>query len=224
MRSLLIILFTAFFIGINAQTYSISPAKTVTFTAALNNLTIHDIYQTNTGSSPILLKWELGSINLPPQWQYSMCDYQTCYSGIPAGPNAMSMVALGAQGFLGLNIDPGNTPGSGVVKIFVYQDGFKANGDTLTWYVNAGTVGVEEISFDSPVKAYPNPVKNKLNISLSYFGEASLSITDVRGRLIHEISHASQLNSIDVSGFEKGCYILNVVTADKRYYKKIIIQ
>lgn len=224
MRSNLLILFTVFILSAGAQTYSVSPAKTVTFTAALNNLTIEHINQTNTGTSSITLLWEPGSVNLPSQWQYSMCDYNTCYSGIPAGTSTMSPVAPGAQGFLGLNIDPGNTPGSGVVKAFVYQQGFKANGDTLTWYVNAGTVGLEEIFLNSPVKVYPNPATGNLFVQLNYTNAKSANITDITGRVVKELTLSSSMNIIDVSVFEKGCYILNIQTADKHLYKKIIIE
>lgn len=207
-----------------AQTYSISPAKTVTFTAVLNDITINDIFQVNTGNTKILLKWESVSINLPPLWGYSMCDFGQCYPGIPAGPNTMDSVAVGGQGLLGLNIDPGNNQGSGVVKVFVYQNGFKPNGDTLTWYVNSGPVGVEEISLNSDVKVFPNPATNKLNINSGAVEIKNAAITDALGREVLNVSLSSHSNVIDVSGLQKGFYLLNLETADKKMFKRIIIE
>jgi hypothetical protein len=207
-----------------AQTYSVSPAKTVTFTAALNNITIHDIFQTNTGTSKIVLKWELITINLPPQWNYSMCDYATCYSSIPAGPNTMDSVAAGAQGFLGLNIDPGTTDGTGFVKVFVYQDGFKPNGDTLTWHVKTPAVSVEEIYGNSGIKIFPNPVVHTLSVDLGNYEISSGTITDVSGRKVMDLTLNPGHNKIDVSHLAKGFYVLLLDTEDKQLFKRISVE
>ena len=85
-------------------------------------------------------------VTVPSGWQYSVCDFGTCYSGIPVGPNTMDTVAVNGQGFLGLNIDPSGVAGSGIVKLYVYQNGFPNSGDTLTWTINASMVGIEEIT------------------------------------------------------------------------------
>ena len=218
--SFIVMLFT---FALNGQTYSVSPAKTVSFTVVLNNITIEDIFQPNTGSSKIQLKWELVSVNLPSQWNYSMCDYATCYSGIPNGPNTMDSIAVGGQGFLGLNIDPGNTDGTGFVKVFVYQTGFKSNGDTLTWYVKTPAVGIEEIIGNSGIKIFPNPVVNCVTVDLSNHKVKSGNITDVFGRKVMDLTLSSGVNKFDVSTLSKGFYMINLQTEEKQLFKRIYV-
>jgi hypothetical protein len=218
-------LFLLFFLGsliIKAQTYSISPAKTVSFTAVLNNITIKDIYQVNTGNSTIAIVWEKISIAGTNDWQYSMCDLGTCHSDVPAGPTTMSTVAAGSSGFLGINVDPGNTPGSSVVKVLVYQSGFRPNADTLTWYISTPPVGIEEIFANAGIKIFPNPAINNLNIDIANSDLTNIMITDACGRMILNTSLISGLNSIDVSSLAKGFYMLNIQTKDKQFYKRII--
>ena len=217
-------LFFIFALGafvIKAQTYSITPAKTMTVNAPNSIVTIFDIYQKNTSASKIVLKWEKVLINLPATWQYSMCDLGTCYPGIPAGPNTMDTVPGNGQGFLGLNIDPGTVGGSGIVKVFVYQNGFRSNGDTLTWYINAAAVGIEEITANSAIKIYPNPTQNNLNINLNGSENMTVNLIDALGRKV--LTQAiSGSNTIDVSILDKGVYTLLIETKDNQMFKRII--
>ncbi len=71
---------------------------------------------------------------------------------------------------------------------------------------------------------YPNPVKDRLNISLKGIsGEVSLSVYDLQGRLVHK----QMLNSIDshinVSDLSKGVYIISLdeekMPINKRFVK-----
>lgn len=75
----------------------------------------------------------------------------------------------------------------------------------------------------SVVAVYPNPTDNNLNVKLgSEFKEiTALNLMDVQGKLIYHLENISQeLITIDLSAFEKGIYILNVVsTKDAKNYK-----
>ncbi len=217
-------LFVAFFAFAfaNAQiSYSITPAKNMTVTAPYSSVTIFDIYQKNTSSNKIVLKWERVSINLPSQWQYSMCDLGSCYAGIPVGPNTMDTVPGNLQGFLGLNINPGTTDGTGIVKVFVYQNGFRSMGDTLTWYVKTLASGIEEISAANGIKIFPNPAHNNLNIDLATNATVDVTITDALGRKVLN-SQIVSIANLDISSLDKGVYTIVLQTGDKQIYKRII--
>lgn len=213
------------FVATKAQvTYSIMPAKSLTVTAPSGSVTIFDIYQKNIGASKIVLKWQRISINLPVGWQYSMCDLGTCYSGIPTGPNTMDTVAVNGQGFLGLNIDPSGVAGSGVIKVYVYQNGFQGSGDTLTWHINATIAGIEEITSNSGIKLFPNPAKDILSINLNKTFDENISVnfTDVSGRKVLTTTLTSDNNTIDISGLENGFYNLIIETKNKQLFKRIV--
>ena len=207
---------------VNAQvTYSIIPAKNLTVTAASNSITIFDIFQKNIGAAKIVLKWKGISVNLPGTWQYSMCDFGTCYPGIPNGPNTMDTIPVNGQGFLGLNIDPGSTDGTGIVKVYVYQKGFPNSGDTLTWYVKTIAASVEELTASSEVKVYPNPAKDNLFIKSGNNNIVQAELFDAVGRKVLTTTVNGDSN-INISGLDNGFYSLIITCGDKRMMKRII--
>jgi len=80
-----------------------------------------------------------------------------------------------------------------------------------TIYVYIGSVGMEEDN-DSPLRIYPNPVQNYLNIELQKdYPESNIEILDLNGKLISKtkFSGASyKLKSLDA--LPKGVYILHL--------------
>jgi hypothetical protein len=190
--------------------YSVSPFRTVAFTALFDQLNGSTIYQINTGPQKILLKWERLSVDVPNGWTASICDNIFCFGDIPVG-STMDSVAPAEKGFLILDIDPGTVKGSGVVKVYVYQDGYYHMGDTLTWNVTSSAVGVDDLLVTNAIVVYPNPVKDHLQIDLQNSGIKTDSgyILDALGREVIRFPLLQQNNTIDVSGLKDGCY--NVV-------------
>lgn len=225
MKKLNSFLFILFFVSaIQAQvTYTLSPTNTVNLTLPLNQSTGSKIYQVNTGNSKILLKWERVFVNLPLGWTYTSCDNSFCYGGVPVGPNTMDSVSVGGQGFVGVDIDPANISGVGIVKIYVYQDGYYSQGDTLTWNISTTAVGVEEISESSGINIYPNPTSDFLHIDLDANKVISSAyLTDNIGRLIRSIEVSETTSSIDISDLKIGYYNLVLETKKGILFKKIL--
>jgi len=69
-------------------------------------------------------------------------------------------------------------------------------------------VGVDELSLDE-VKVYPNPARNTLYIENVDYGTAV--IYNVTGQLMGEYQINNQVNSINVSSFNNGLYIIKIV-------------
>lgn len=73
---------------------------------------------------------------------------------------------------------------------------------------------IKYVDFSGEEKAtiYPNPVKNRLNISSSHeFSDATIaSIYSYSGRLIKHVSLNNILQGIDVSNISKGTYIIKI--------------
>jgi hypothetical protein len=222
MKKLLSILSAVFATSLSAQTYSISPANTVTFSAPYNNITINDIYMQITSGNTLSITWELVSMNLPSGWDYSMCELGTCHTGIPSGPSTMSTATVGgAQAFLGLNIDPNSIPGTGVVKVRVYRTGSFGNVDTLTWYINSVVAGLHELSLNGNVKVFPNPAKDKISLKNNLPGEiTAVSMTDISGREVTGIELID--GDINISSLRSGIYFLQISTSHGKCVQKII--
>jgi hypothetical protein len=193
---------------LKSQTYSISPNDTIVVTAPYYTITIFDIFQDNISGAPLNLGWKLISNNLVPGWDFSLCDYNTCYVGLPAA-GTMATVPVSGQGFLGLNIDPTNIDGTGIVRIYVYDVTDSLNGDTLTWIVSTPAVGIDPVMNAGPsIVAYPNPVTDQLFVTSSD-ANGTIAIIDNSGRIISE---ATRINSgtfnLDVSYLPAGTYFL----------------
>lgn len=73
---------------------------------------------------------------------------------------------------------------------------------------------------------YPNPCRDKLNISFIHplSNAAVLTLTDITGKIILTITQNSKLKTINTANLSKGIYILNIVMDDKVINRKIIKQ
>jgi hypothetical protein len=192
-----------------AQHYVISPAREVTMTPAFDQLTIVDIFQENTSNAPIQLKWKLISNELFPGWDFSLCDYTTCYAGLPDN-GSMVPVPPGEKGFLGLNVKPYDIPGTGKVRMYVYEDGFMDKGDTLTWYVIAKPTGINELNKSAIVSVYPNPANETVTVHLDAadLSAASIQVTDLLGNTLINKSVTNENIRLDVSDLTSGYYLI----------------
>jgi hypothetical protein len=82
-------------------------------------------------------------------------------------------------------------------------------------------------NFDSIIfNVYPNPTKGLINIDLSKGSDSKskMLITDALGRIVMSQDLAQGNNSIDLSSYQKGVYIINVQSDGLTQTKKIILQ
>ena len=203
------------------RSYSLTPGTILEDTAQFNTLSIYDIYQNNTSNNAIQLKWQLISTSIPAGWDYSLCEYGTCYPGIPNG-GTMDSVVVGSMGFLGLNINPFFIPGTAVVKVFVYENGFFSLGDTLTWIIHALPTSINEFSSDFKLNCFPVPANEFLSVELSTakkLNRFSYSIYSTQGNLMQsEINIESTF--INIQSLSEGRYFL-LLFADGRRFRPI---
>lgn len=91
---------------------------------------------------------------------------------------------------------------------------------TVKVYDTSSLLGSEEFdSFNFTV--YPNPAKNEINIKM---GDNSVlekvNLYNMMGQKIHE----STSNSLDISWFQKGCYLLEVITDKTKETKRVVFE
>ncbi|HRH38664.1 MAG TPA: T9SS type A sorting domain-containing protein, partial [Flavobacteriales bacterium] len=75
-----------------------------------------------------------------------------------------------------------------------------------------GNIGVEEIGAVVP-EVFPNPASGLLSVRLpqALTNAERIEVQDLTGRLVHAQRVAASNTTIDVSGWERGCYLLNVI-------------
>lgn len=206
-KALLFLSIVAFYSNVKSQTFTLDPGNVDTVEAPANILSIFDIYQNNISSNAILLKWTKISVALPAGWDYSLCDLGHCYTGIPAS-GTMDSVDVGQMGLLGLNINPYNVTGQGIVKLYVYDAAFPSTGDTVTWVVNAGSVSVTEISnVWNGVTIYPNPTSDFITLS-GVPQTCFVSVFEMTGKLVESFTVNQNQKTINTSAYNNGTYLM----------------
>jgi hypothetical protein len=88
------------------------------------------------------------------------------------------------------------------------------------------TTGVVN-NFESTVLVYPNPADNNVNIDLgnSYKENTKLNMYDIQGKLVYHLENVKEeLVQIDLNNFQKGIYILNIVSDKEAKNYKIVKQ
>lgn len=72
------------------------------------------------------------------------------------------------------------------------------------------------------VKVYPNPAKDVLNIQSDIEVLTKVSITDLNGRVVKEVSN--NLSQISLSGLAKGIYMVTIESATAKKVEKLIVE
>lgn len=81
----------------------------------------------------------------------------------------------------------------------------------------------------APLQVYPNPSPGKINILLPFSTAiSSLSIYNALGKKVKQMATSSlsnqQLQTLDLSDFEKGMYLLKIEVAEGYFFEKIMLE
>jgi len=167
-----------------AHTYTLDPSATfVASTDLLEDVSKFYIHLKNITGNDINISWRKISVDLPAEWDYSLCDLGTCYAGIPAGDHTMFAVEKDSSGFLAPNIYPSGVTGSGKIVMYVWDKDNPQVNDTLTWFITATSeAGVQvQTQGAKELQLFPNPVTGRVNIVFGAVSTGTLSFIDVKG-------------------------------------------
>lgn len=84
--------------------------------------------------------------------------------------------------------------------------------------VNAGT---EEISDFPEIMVYPNPACDVLNITC--IKDADVIISDLSGKIVKSVKHACSTESIDISEFNAGVYLIKISDQENTITRKFLV-
>ncbi len=213
-----------FYQNTNAQSFTITPNDTLTAEATPDQLTIFDIYMDNTQSDTIMLSWERVSLDIPAEWDYSLCDLGTCYPGVPDGAT-MYPVPPGSQGFLGYNVIPSLVSGTTTLVMNVWETSNPDDIETIVWIINSDLGTDITTASENAISIYPTIAHDVINIAWSLQQEMWFSIYDISGRIIAQQSLTDKFNSVDVSAISEGIYFTSITDRTSILKtQKIIIQ
>ena len=90
----------------------------------------------------------------------------------------------------------------------------------------ATSLSIDDNVLNKGIKVYPNPSNGIVNIAIdNYNGDITVEVYDINGRKV--FSNAGdymKVNTINLQGFQRGVYILNVNGESLSYSEKIILQ
>lgn len=163
------------------------------------------------------LHWRLLEWSQPDGWDIDLCDFGTCYIGIPG--NALMAPATGDDHpYLKLIVQPGSVPGAGWLWFRVYEEGH-ANDNYADVFFSLYTPGVTAVKETgaASVRVFPNPVRERLWVE--NFGDQNLParLTDAAGRPVWEgVLPQQERAGISVETLPAGAYFLQTGQAMRR--------
>lgn len=105
---------------------------------------------------------------------------------------------------------------------FMVTDTVCTHSTTYTTTVILQT-GINNIISDSNYSIYPNPTNNKIFIELSnpdLFNK--IEVINIIGKTLYQTNNISKINSVDLSKFGNGVYLVKLHSKSNVYYHKVI--
>lgn len=205
-----------------AQTFEPAPSTSISIIAPANDMVFLNIDLLNISSSDLILKWQLLENNLPEQWDNSLCDYNTCFIGIPDS-NTMQPVDSDKKAFLKITSRADGHPGEGMVKILVWDKNQPEHIDTLEYnIVFEETSSITENQKNS-IRLYPNPVDDFLIITpIAGQNISQIKVYNILGQEQDlNVTYNSSVIRADFSNLSAGVYMVKIITTEGTITKKL---
>ena len=88
--------------------------------------------------------------------------------------------------------------------------------------ISGGTLGINENAKVNQIRIYPNPTTDAITIQTDEKIE-SVDIFNITGMRVKTLNAFEIANSIDVSSFNKGIYLMNVKTVGGNFVKRLVV-
>lgn len=218
--------FLPFFHLLNAQQFVFLPEKDLDTTVSANSYSFHTISMENATNDELTLVWERVSMDLPADWSVDLCDYISCYYGIPEG-GTMSPIEDTLQGFLRITLNPNGKPGTGSVVFRVYNTGNPEFADTCSFSIHATQLTeLNQASTGPSLIMYPVPASEILYLRNLPDEARVIEVYNLQGqRLLNESISNTRNTKLNVSELPIGIYQV-LVTDNRKVLKneRILIQ
>jgi hypothetical protein len=90
---------------------------------------------------------------------------------------------------------------------------------------NNPSTAIGNIDVDAFLKAYPNPSQGKFILHTHNIGQGHIEIYNVMGELVFTTPlNARAATQIDLAGHAKGMYVVKMITSDKTYSSRLLLQ
>lgn len=211
-------IFTLFYGSLLAQKpFVCSPSTYLNISLPPNTLTAAQINMINQTSGSLTLKWLKYTNTIPSTWSASLCDYNTCYTGIP---NVGTMTPINGltQGFIKIEVNPFTYTGTAKVVVYVYSGSTPTLGDTLVFdFIASGTTEIQnQPQFE---KEKVNLLANAIHIQ-NYASDNDILVVDMSGKIVLQKSILPHANEIFyTNNLPSGLYFIRTRYQSYKYLK-----
>jgi len=195
-----------------------TPATTVSVPLPANTFTTAKISMVNQTSGSLTLKWLKYANTIPSTWAANLCDYNTCYTGVP-NLGTMSPISGLTEGFIKFDVNPFSYTGSATAVIYVYSGSAPTLGDTLIFNFTAS--GVTSIENEK------QPVQENISlfpdaVHIQNFEERNeIYLTDMQGRtLFYQTVMPYSHEIISTQHLVLGLYFIRTRYQSYKYFKQ----
>lgn len=201
----------------NAQTqrFELSPSNGWDLEYYKDDYSSNWIYLTNLTTESLSFRWRLISNTFPAKWSMSLCDLGSCFP-FPPDSNDMDPTTLGGDAYFICHTAYNGIVGTGELKLFVFEIGDEANGDTVTYkYTTTNVVGVKKHNLpDYRFTLFPNPATDILYLSTEE--SADVSVVEIYcsiGQRVYntETDSRNVANGIPIRQLSPGIYHVKVL-------------
>ena len=192
------------FTTVNGQLpFGVAPHDTVRAEVQENLANEVFLYLPNQSQDSIQLKWRRIFQEQTPGWIIDICDYGTCYDGIPAS-GLMNMLGPQTEAYLKLIVQPNGLPGMANLGFRVSLESDPLLFRDVYFEITAGVSSVAQTirTFKPP---YPNPTSHLVSIET----EGVVQLVNAQG-IILESQLANGTCQFDLSLRETGLYFIIV--------------
>lgn len=234
MKQLLLLSSSILFTGwVSAQDFILNPSQHQSDTIEAGGFRAFRVEITPPDSADITLKWQRVANTLDDNnWSFSLCDYPSCYPGIPStgqmGTVTAAQMQNGTTPFFQVAIATHDSAGVGMASIYVYDANDFSRGDTVSFLLvtieepEDTITGIANLS-ETGIGVFPNPTSGSLTLT----GEALETITvyDMRGSAVYSRNmNFTKQEILDLGTLTPGVYTLCVKNAKGVHTERLIRQ
>lgn len=175
---------------------------------------------------PITFAWKKIKNDFPFDWDFSLCDHNNCYIGLPSSGTMFSIsqseADAGQKGFFKLNILKAESFGSYELQIYVYDKNDINRGDTITFKMTNGIVSQRELE-NRILHLAPNPASSEFTIDVQEPGTV-IEVYSLSGELVRSktvsYSGTARLSVLDL---KDGLYLVKLKSKTVNRQSKLVI-
>ncbi len=151
-------------------------------------------------------------------------------SGTPSTPGFGAWSSTGVANITGGGIVTITATGSGSIKYTYTNPNGCSNSRTMqgngfSCAARGVTINTEPLAINNDFVMYPNPAKSVVNLLVDKLvGEGKFIVTDLYGKTVKTQNLSMGTNTVDISNFSKGFYLVSIVSSEGKITKKLVVE